>query len=144
VSLQDATLPGYPRIKLNNTQDTTDFVKQDICCGRPGKMAKRLWLLSTHSVANITPLHRQSLRGQKIVVMEDPGLHIFSSTVPVIGLLSLSIVKLGSEWVFAIRHRPSEQSHTILRQSSHGALASQTALRARSSLMIVADLCLLS
>lgn len=32
VSLQDATLPGYPRIKLNNTQDTTDYVKQDVCC----------------------------------------------------------------------------------------------------------------
>ena len=71
-------------------------------------------------------------------------LNIFSSTVPVIGLLSLSIVKLGSEWVFAIRHRPSEQSHTILRQSSHGSLAFQTELRARSSLIIVADLCLLS
>jgi hypothetical protein len=54
VSLQDATLPGYPRIKLTNTQDTTDFVKQEICCHRLGKMAKRLWLLSTHSVANIT------------------------------------------------------------------------------------------
>ncbi|THX88878.1 hypothetical protein D6D08_03931 [Aureobasidium pullulans] len=39
-------------------------------------MARHLWLLSTHSAANITPLHRQSLRGRKIVVMEDPGLHL--------------------------------------------------------------------
>lgn len=76
VLLQDATLPGYPRMKLNDAQDTTDFVRQDICCERLEKMAKRLWLLSTHSGANITPLHRQSLRGRKIVVMEDPGLHL--------------------------------------------------------------------
>lgn len=55
-------------------------------------------------------------------------VNIFPSTVPVIGLLSFSIVKLGNAWVFAIRHRPSEQSHTILRQSSHGSLAFETAI----------------
>lgn len=76
VLLQDATLPGHPRVKLSDHRDTTDFVRRDIHCDRLEKMAKNLWLLSTHSGANITPLHRQSLRGRKIVVMEDPGLHL--------------------------------------------------------------------
>jgi hypothetical protein len=76
VPLQNATLPGHPRVKLNDNRDTTDFVRRDIHCDRLEKMAGRLWLLSTHSGANITPLHRQSLRGRKIVVMEDPGLHL--------------------------------------------------------------------
>jgi hypothetical protein len=76
VPMQDATLPGYPRVKLDDNRDTTDFVRQDTCCDRVEKMARHLWLLSTHSGANVTPLHRQSLRGRKIVVMEDPGLHL--------------------------------------------------------------------
>lgn len=76
LSLRDAKLPGYPRIRLDDAQTTTDFIRQDICCDRLEKTASYLWLLSTYSGANITPLHRQSLRGRRIVVMEDPGLHL--------------------------------------------------------------------
>ncbi|KAG9765049.1 hypothetical protein KCU99_g9887, partial [Aureobasidium melanogenum] len=76
VPMQDATLPGYPRVKLDDNRDTADFVRRDTCCDRLEKMARHLWLLSTHSGANVTPLHRQSLRGRKVVVMEDPGLHL--------------------------------------------------------------------
>jgi hypothetical protein len=32
--------------------------------------------MSTHSHENITPLHRQSLRGRAVVVMEDPAFHL--------------------------------------------------------------------
>jgi hypothetical protein len=40
---------------------------------------------------------------------------IFLSTVPIVGLLSLFVVKLGTEWVYAIRHRPGRRPRTPLK-----------------------------
>ena len=52
------------------------FLMEDLHCPKLACMAENLWVLSTHSHKNITPLHRQRLRGREIVVMEDPGLHL--------------------------------------------------------------------
>lgn len=69
-------LPGFPRIKLHDTEATMEHLRKELWCERLEPIAKHLWLMSTRSSNNITPLHRQSLRGRNIIVMEDPGLHL--------------------------------------------------------------------
>jgi hypothetical protein len=39
-------------------------------------MAPYLWMMSLHSSANISPLHRQVVKGRQIIVTEDPILHL--------------------------------------------------------------------
>lgn len=72
----DATLPGQPRVQLSDGDGVSDFLKRDLCCNDLELMSPHLWLVSTPSFQNVTPLHRQSLRWRRIVVMEDPGLHM--------------------------------------------------------------------
>lgn len=72
----DVALPGFPRIKLKNKDATIEHLHNELWCDRLEAMARHLWLMSTPSSTNITPLHRQGLRGREVVVMEDPGLHL--------------------------------------------------------------------
>ncbi|KAK5715790.1 hypothetical protein LTR17_016621 [Elasticomyces elasticus] len=51
----DFALPGHPRIAIEGATAVLDCLRNDL---------------------NITPLHRQVLRGRRIVPMEDPDLHM--------------------------------------------------------------------
>lgn len=75
-SADDAALPGFPRMKLKYQRDVDDHLQKEMWCENLERMATHLWLLSTHSSANITPLHAQSFRKREIVLTEDPGLHL--------------------------------------------------------------------
>lgn len=39
-------------------------------------IASHLWIMSTQSSANVNPLHQQRVKGRKILVTEDPRLHL--------------------------------------------------------------------
>jgi hypothetical protein len=39
-------------------------------------MAPYLWMMSLHSSSNISPLHRQIVKGREIVLTEEPSLHL--------------------------------------------------------------------
>jgi hypothetical protein len=39
-------------------------------------MSSKLWWMSKQDGGNISPLHRQIVKGQKIVITEDPRLHL--------------------------------------------------------------------
>ena len=39
-------------------------------------MAPHLWIMSTQSSSNVSPLHQQTVKGRKIIVTEDPRLHL--------------------------------------------------------------------
>jgi hypothetical protein len=41
---------------------------------------------------------------------------IFLSIAPIVGLLSLFVMKFGNEWVFAIRHRPIGRARTPFKE----------------------------
>ena len=71
-----ASLPGHPRIQLNDLPQLFDFLEREFCAPDLEKMAPHLWMVSTQSSANICPLHHEKVRGREIVVTEDPRLHL--------------------------------------------------------------------
>ncbi|CEF76373.1 hypothetical protein SNK03_004331 [Fusarium graminearum] len=68
-------LPGDPRIQLTDpnigSRLQAEFVTEDL-----DKMAPHLWLMSTQSSSNISPLTEQITRGRRLIVTENPGLHL--------------------------------------------------------------------
>jgi hypothetical protein len=69
-------LPGHPRISLNDIALLASFLEGELCSEDLEKMAPHFWMLSLHSSANISPLHRQVVKGREIIVSEDPILHL--------------------------------------------------------------------
>ncbi|KAI0172927.1 hypothetical protein GGR52DRAFT_591445 [Hypoxylon sp. FL1284] len=70
-----AYLPGEPRLKLADTDIgkhlRAEYITQDL-----DRLAPYLWIMTTQSSANIAPLTEQLVRGRKIVISENPGLHL--------------------------------------------------------------------
>jgi len=69
-------LPGYPRIKTNAHQDLYEFIYNEFWSSDLERMANRLWWMSKEDSSNISPLHRQLVKGREIVVTEDAKLHL--------------------------------------------------------------------
>jgi hypothetical protein len=69
-------LPGQPLIILDDSAQTTNFLHNEFCAPDLEAIASRLWIMSTHSSANINPLHRQRVKGREIVITEEPRLHL--------------------------------------------------------------------
>ena len=72
----DQPLPGHPCISLGNIPRLIAFLEAELWCKELEQMAPHLWMMSLHSSANISPLHRQIVKGREIVVTEDPLLHL--------------------------------------------------------------------
>ena len=72
----DSFLPGNPRIRLNNTIQLRKFLKKEHDLGDLEDLALRLWLMSKEDSGNISPLHRQVVKGRRIVITEDIRLHL--------------------------------------------------------------------
>jgi hypothetical protein len=69
-------LPGNPRIRLDDPLQLNSFINKDFDLGDLEKLAPHLWLLSKHDGGNISPLHRQFVKGRRIVTTEDIRLHL--------------------------------------------------------------------
>ena len=69
-------LPGYPRVKLDNRPALLQFLEKELYSADPDRMAGKLWWMSKQDSANISPLHRQLVKQRRIVVTEDPKLHL--------------------------------------------------------------------
>ncbi|KAJ5628829.1 hypothetical protein N7490_011057 [Penicillium lividum] len=70
------SLPGYPRIKTNDTQGLYEFIFKELWSSDLEAMANRLWWMSKEDGSNISPLHRHLVKGREIVVTEDSKLHL--------------------------------------------------------------------
>ncbi|KAH9860302.1 hypothetical protein J1614_011632 [Plenodomus biglobosus] len=75
-ALQSTTLPGQPCIPLDDLIRTTKFLHDDLWSEDLERIAPRLWIMSTMSSANISPLHRQQVKGREIIVTEEARLHL--------------------------------------------------------------------
>lgn len=73
---RDQHLPGHPRISLSDIPRLTSFLEAEFHSEDLEKMAPHLWVMSLHSNANISPLHRQIVKGREITITEDPNLHL--------------------------------------------------------------------
>ncbi|KAK4693280.1 hypothetical protein P7C71_g4088, partial [Lecanoromycetidae sp. Uapishka_2] len=74
---QDPTvLPSQPGVILKNVPLLRTFLRINVTTPILNSLAPRLWLISTPSSANISSLHHQLVRNRRIVLTEDPGLHL--------------------------------------------------------------------
>ena len=71
-----AFLPGHPCITLKNSSQLVSFLKREFCTPDLDAMAPKLWVMSTQSSANISPLHHQRVKGREVIITEDPRLHL--------------------------------------------------------------------
>ncbi|EKG15401.1 hypothetical protein MPH_07452 [Macrophomina phaseolina MS6] len=71
-----AHLPGYPDLALDNAEPLSVFLTEELECANLDTIADRLWLMSTQSSGNISPLHRQRVKDREIIITEEPKLHL--------------------------------------------------------------------
>ncbi|PCG88534.1 Hypothetical protein PENO1_109690 [Penicillium occitanis (nom. inval.)] len=69
-------LPGHPRIKLSDHENLFGFILQEVWSEDLESMSGKLWWMSKQDSGNISPLHRQTVKGRQIIVSEDPRLHL--------------------------------------------------------------------
>ena len=70
-------VPGQPMISVSSDPDSLyKFLKIDLSTKDLDAMAPHLWLMSTRSHANVSPLHHQIVKSRRVVLTEDPGLHL--------------------------------------------------------------------
>ncbi|KAG8530777.1 uncharacterized protein KY384_004134 [Bacidia gigantensis] len=68
-------LPDQPRVRLN-TPELNDYLRLEIQTSELDAFAPYLWLLATPAHTNISTLHHQIVKGRRIVLTEDPQLHL--------------------------------------------------------------------
>ena len=88
------SLPGQPRVALTESMDLKHYLAEENSTTELDTLAPKLWLVSTTIQSNdssriigeikvstprywhISPLHHQVVRGRKIIVIENPQLHL--------------------------------------------------------------------
>ncbi len=70
------TLPGHPRVPLQDALRLRSFLYRELWAVDLERMAPHLWIMSTQSSSNVSPLHQQKVKGREIIVTEDPRLHL--------------------------------------------------------------------
>lgn len=73
---QARTLPGYPNLPLKDRRRLWDFLRTEFWARDLHLIADRLWWMSKQDSANISPLHRQTVKRRSIIVSEDPKMHL--------------------------------------------------------------------
>ncbi|RDL41704.1 Uncharacterized protein BP5553_01683 [Venustampulla echinocandica] len=68
-------LPGDSWLMLHDPR-MVQFLNNEYWAQDLEKFAPYLWVMSTHSSTNVNPLHRQLVKGRKIIVTEEPRLHL--------------------------------------------------------------------
>ena len=69
-------VPGFPRIQNHDQMAILRFLEQDLYPTDLERMAPKLWWMSKQDGANISPLHRQRVKGRQIIITENPKLHL--------------------------------------------------------------------
>lgn len=69
-------VPGYPRVSLVELPEMLRFLETEYWSSDLERIAGKLWWMSKQDSANISPLHRQRVKGRTIVVTEDAKLHL--------------------------------------------------------------------
>ena len=69
-------LPGYPCIQLRHSKKLLSFLEQNLFSPDLEQIADKLWWMSKQDSKNISPLHRQYVKSRRIILTEDPKLHL--------------------------------------------------------------------
>ncbi|KAL9089650.1 MAG: hypothetical protein Q9165_005682 [Trypethelium subeluteriae] len=73
---EQATVPGQPLLAIHDSAGVYKLLVSELYAHDLESIAQRLWIMTTFSSANINPLHQQQVKGRKILVTEDPRLHL--------------------------------------------------------------------
>ncbi|KAF4538082.1 uncharacterized protein LTHEOB_11030 [Lasiodiplodia theobromae] len=73
---KELRLPGQPNIRLGQHERLWHHLERELYSADLEKLAPHLWMMSTQSSANISPLHRQKVKNRRIIITEDPRLHL--------------------------------------------------------------------
>ena len=68
-------MPGYPQLLLSSTE-LSDFLQKDIMTPDLDKLAPYLWMMSREGSHFVSSLTQQRVRGRRIIITEDPQLHL--------------------------------------------------------------------
>lgn len=137
-----AHLPGYPDLALDNVEPLVAFLTDELECADLDAIADRLWLMSTQSSGNISPLHRQRVKGREIVITEEPKLHLvwFYNKVYVKPLPRYLLSQYFWQDHLLSRAQPLGTNHTAILASALGFFRSYAHLiRHESDLRIAQD-----
>ncbi|KAJ5609904.1 hypothetical protein N7528_009170 [Penicillium herquei] len=72
-------LPGYPQIDISDSTKSSElyeFLLAEFRNEELESISDHLWWMSKQDSANISPLHRQLVKQRRIIVTEDPKLHL--------------------------------------------------------------------
>ncbi|KAI4146698.1 MAG: hypothetical protein LQ340_005842, partial [Diploschistes diacapsis] len=69
-------LPGYPRVPLHDGSKLLNFLERHLFSSDLDQIADKLWWMSKQDSKNISPLHRQYVKSRRIILTEDPKLHL--------------------------------------------------------------------
>ncbi|KAF2635277.1 hypothetical protein P280DRAFT_462132 [Massarina eburnea CBS 473.64] len=69
-------LPGQPTIRVDDHAGLWRHLERELYLSDLEKMAPKLWLMSMQSSANISALHRQTVKNRRLIITEDPELHL--------------------------------------------------------------------
>ena len=69
-------VPGWPLISWDDRHRVISKLEDELVTTDLDTMAPYMWLMATQSSANISALHHQIVKDRKIIVTEDPQLHL--------------------------------------------------------------------
>lgn len=70
-------LPSQPLLSIvSDPKRLFEFLDQHLLTTDLDHMAPNLWLMATQSGLHVSPLHHQKIKGRRIELTEDPGLHL--------------------------------------------------------------------
>lgn len=69
-------LPGHPLTSLADYNALLSFVEKDLLTPSLDQICQWLWLLATPKSTHVVALHAQIVRGRRIVITEDPEMHL--------------------------------------------------------------------
>jgi hypothetical protein len=72
---QATTLPGHPNIRLRDP-NLSSFLQRELVTHRLDTIGARLWLMAKQDSSHISSLTHQHVRGRRIVITENPELHL--------------------------------------------------------------------
>lgn len=137
-------IPGHPHLRLHDTPSLSSFLQAELSTRRLSELYKILFL--TSKPRNISPLHHQAVKGRKILITEQPDLHLITYPGRIfIKPLPLWLISYSFYEEYLARPRPEDgdpakeaQGSGDLAKEAHGFLRTYASLIRHESDLYIA------
>ncbi|KAH6684231.1 hypothetical protein B0J14DRAFT_572434 [Halenospora varia] len=134
-------LPNQPRIELTERELINSFLQKELTTPDLDTFHSYLWLVGTQSSSHISALTKQAVRGRKIIVTENPEIHLtwINSTVYIKPIPKYVLSHAFWEFYFTSKSSPlNEEEKITIGNAARGFLRSYAYLIQHKSDFIVA------